>query len=390
MGKFLRKDKKGKSIGKDTHAIVTGPKFDGKKTVNSGPNRQGLDEFQARIDRYLYHLIVNLGYPLKAATFHVAWRAIAYDQYPLPRIELFDDPEHMVRVSYYKVTTGSSKWADPEKPEYAGRYYFEVMGEKATLYCPTFANVSPPDTNRPAPPGLRIYFSDNIEKELTGKSPDTVIDGITVSSHRRLQQCARFIITALYELNGDVKAMRIALYKFMKRITLNTRNASGAFRSRSPFLIIGVESAVYLNQKFTFGNVIDDFPMSSNRRLFTGACLGPMSEEQKKMALHELNDAFRTFGSFTAAITFVTMYVDSMREVAMDEDDGDAEDDTALFEVLHQWCDHDDLDSSHTCKSCGDILRCDEVAREIEGDVICTTCFGSDHATDNQEASQLL
>jgi hypothetical protein len=181
--------------------------------------------------------------------------------------------------------------------------------------------------------------------------------------------------------------MRIALYKFMKRITLNTRNASGAFRSRSPFLIIGVDSAVYLNQNFTFGNVIDDFPMSSNRRLFTGACLGPISEEQNKMALHELNDAFRTFGSFTAAITFVTMFVDSTREVAMD---GDDEDDTTLFEVLADWCDHDGLESSHVCKKCGDIIRCEEVAKVVQSKVLCFDCFGVEEPANDAEVSSVV
>lgn len=381
--KYLKEDKTGKTSGKDTHAIVTGPRYNGKKTVGMGPNRAGLEAFRTRLDRYLYYLIATLDYPMKAATIQVAWRAIAYDQYPLEHIELFDDPEYMVRVTYYHVATSSKKWADPDTPEYAGRYYFEVHGLQGTFYCPTYADVPPPAMSRPVPQGLGVYFSENIEAALKGKSADSIVDGISVSSHTRLQQCIRFIIVSLYELKADIKAMRIALYKFTRRITFSSRNALGAFRSRCPFIIDGVNSAVYLNQKFSFGSVVDEFPLTLNKRLFTGICLGKLSRDERAVVLGELNDAFRTYDSFMAALTFATMFVDSWKEVGMEEDD------TAIFEVLQQWCDHDDLDSSHTCKKCGDILRCDEVAREIEEDIICTTCFGSDHVTDNQEVSLL-
>lgn len=379
--KFVKTDSSGKITIKDTHARVTGPFFERKGLVNPIPNREGLDAFQKRLDLFLYHLLVRLDYPMKAATIHVAWRAIAYNQYPLEPIQLFADPEYPVVIAYYRTQTSSQKWADPTVPEYTGFYYFELFGERGRVYCSTFANVTPPAMSRPAPAGLGISFSENIAQALEGKSGNTIVDGITVSSHRSLQRCMQFIVSGLYELQGDVKAMRVALYRFTRRITINSRRPSGATRCRSPFIIEGVNSAVCLNQNFSFGNVIDDFPMAPNKRLFTGTYLGRLSEEERVFVLRELNDAFRTFNSFMATLTFVTMLVDSWREVGMEEDD------SPMNERLFDYCDDPDLDSSHTCDICGDIVMCDEVARAMQMGITCLQCMGEEEVIQDAKAS---
>lgn len=135
-----------------------------------------LSACQSTLDTLLYHLIVELGYPLRAATIHVAWRASAYSQTSLPAIALFEGPEYMLRVLYYTVTTSSQKWADTSKPEYAGRYYFEVLGLSGTFYCPSFADVALPAPSYPGPEGLGINFSENIQQALKGKSGEAVDD----------------------------------------------------------------------------------------------------------------------------------------------------------------------------------------------------------------------
>lgn len=376
--KYMTKNKKDETVPRDTHARVTGPFLLCKPNApkppkGSPPNREGLENFHEEMDKLLYHLLVRLDYPMRAAIIHVAWRALAYRHYPGRSIPLFDDPEYQVRVSYYRVATSSRKWADPEKPEYNGHYHFEICGEIAYFYCSTYANVTPPDVTREVPKGLGIQFSENLQAELKGKAPNAIVDGMTASAHLKLQECIRFLICTLFELKRDVKAMRIALYKFNRRITLNPRRPSGAARCRSPFIIDGKNNAVFLNQNFSFGNIIDDFPMTPDKRLYTGVQLGKLSVEEKRIILREINEAYRTFDSFIAAITVITLFVDAWREV-------DGEDDTPIFESKPDFCDHPDMDKSHVCQDCGDIVHCHEIANDIQDGIFCARCVGDDEA----------